>query len=187
LGLPNIKIDVCFDETLILNPLESDLSEAQLRSAANVWNDALGRQILVVSSFLPSDIDVHYVDEIPSDRYPDAHGLAFSGWNDDGTFRHCGIVILEGTLTVNLLAHELGHCMGLRHDDSDRFPQSIMKPYVSYNDVPQFHHLLHLARCPLTRAEEVAIPDEEDASTYALDASEEAAPDAAPDAAPNLQ
>jgi hypothetical protein len=45
---------------------------------------------------------------------------------------------LEGDLRVQVLAHELGHCLGYRHDRDDR--GSLMHPYPVPGQVLREHH-----------------------------------------------
>ncbi len=143
---------LCFDTTLVINPLDSNVATNRLHAAADVWNDALGRQIILVTPIFESDIDVMEVPEIDQERYPGAGGLSWNYWDDvTGEFESCSVHMLRGSWGTSLLAHELGHCMGLSHDSVDEFPKSVMNRPVVWNAQVEQHHVNHLAKCPLTK------------------------------------
>lgn len=140
---------LCLNNHIAVAPSISNVAEQDLQQAASVWNNALGRQVVLITDLVIPNTEVSEVSKLP-ERFPNALGIASARWNPiDGSFVHCQIKLLDGQWDLRILVHELGHCMGLKHDNPAEHPKSIMLPAVPPSYVLYPHHLTHIAECPL--------------------------------------
>lgn len=147
---------VCGDETRLINPNESNVPAQQLIDAASWWNEVSGKRLVVVTTVFAGNVSVVEVPQLP-EQYDRAVGLAYARYSDDGSFESCPIVLKEFTWTQEKLRHELGHCLGLGHDDPEVYPGSIMDVMVRcQNDCVVYpHHLAALPDCQLELSAEI--------------------------------
>lgn len=145
--------NVCFDEKLSVNPLDTNVPFRDLDAAAEMWNDAVGATVIRVTPFFEGNVVITEVPVMP-EEYRDKAGVAYSNWDPiDGSFVDCTILLNRGDWYDKILAHELGHCFGLGHDDDEEHPSSLMRSTVRYDSMILPHHVEHVKQCPLTRAE----------------------------------
>lgn len=96
----------------------------KLRKAINAWNSAGVITIKRTSKLEGADITI---TELPaSAREAEVAGwlgLAYVLWTDtDGEIASCGIELnedVEKSYRKRVMAHELGHCLGLNHGDQE--------------------------------------------------------------------
>lgn len=87
--------------------------------AIRAWNRWLGHELLVVTPIAEADLVVLYQEHQPGNPLGEAKLLTMGG-------RLWGVAMHYGTRDPMVIAHELGHLLGLRHD-LDR--ESIMYPW----------------------------------------------------------
>lgn len=133
-GTESVPIDVCVSSYTVEDedsaPTSTDLNA--VRHAANLVNTRVGFDLLNVGPITrvgdiwPVDCIIHVSVGVPIDVEYDEGG----GWAYRCHDACCIDVSNTGTaeMTSLVLQHELGHCLGLAHDD---FELSIMRPRQS--------------------------------------------------------
>ena len=98
-------------------------------------NERLGTQVFSAAHD-PADIVVHTGLPPEGADCPEDGGGCFVLEGYDGTYVHCDVYVYNNpdiAIEADVVAHELGHCLGLAHDDYDG---SIMYPVQSHHWFP---------------------------------------------------
>lgn len=97
------------DAAFVYRGSEKNLAAA--RSAAKDWNTVCGTHLSVVTPPAPGDLPLTEVTAIPG-----GHGGETAY---EGPFgRAVSVSFVDGPWTPAILRHEMGHVLGLSHDDS---------------------------------------------------------------------
>lgn len=115
------------------------------KTAVQQWNLVLGRErllLLPMDTEEPGDIVValelrRRCWETLDGNVWCVHGVAGmrKAAPEDTTYQGTVTIYLDGYLGVSVMAHEIGHCLGLRHDEDA--PGTLMFPAVSRSGLPE--------------------------------------------------
>lgn len=110
----NLPIRVKLDDNAVADVVD-------LHNAVNAWNGAVGFQLLAIthSKFA---WDIYVQRELPFIWLAGLAGIRKDGANVRGE------VWLNGDQDTHVIAHELGHTLGVAHDVKDK--GSLMYPYI---------------------------------------------------------